>query len=224
MRRLVVCVLALFVSLAALGQQEYVGRYDAFSGFSYLASPKLNLEERGWNGELGVNVTRWLALGGDFSVFTGHTSLHATDLNATQQAKLAPFLPLLPPGFVISVPFDSTTYTFSAGPQINIRKLSAVTFFVRPALGAMHEKVTLKPDNPITMQLVGALVPSTKQSDTEVFYGFGGGFDLNATRHVAIRLASDFVHVNLFTNLLNGGRNSVRFSVGPAFRWGKNVE
>ncbi len=224
MRRLVVCVLMLFVSLAARAQQEYVSRFDAFTGYSYFTSPKLNLVERGWNGEFGVNITRWLALGGDFSVFVGHSSLHTSDLNPRQQAKLAPFLPLLPPGFVISAPFDSTTYTFSAGPQINIRKLSAVTFFVRPALGGIHEKVTLKPDNPITAQLVGALVSSPKQSDTVVFYGFGGGFDLNATRHVALRLASDFVHLNLFSDLLNGGRNSVRFSVGPTFRWGKNVE
>lgn len=42
-------VILMFSSLG-LAQQEYVGRYDAFAGFSYLASPKLNLVERGFNG------------------------------------------------------------------------------------------------------------------------------------------------------------------------------
>ena len=46
-----ITLLLLFISFSAVAQQEYVPRYDAFAGFSYLHSPKLNLEERGFNGE-----------------------------------------------------------------------------------------------------------------------------------------------------------------------------
>jgi hypothetical protein len=219
-----VVLVLIFVS-AAYAQQEYVGRFDVFGGFSYFTSAKLNLVERGFNGQAGVNVFRWLAVGFDFSVFNGHTSLLATELNPSVQAQLAPLLATLPPGTVIAVPFDATTYTYSAGPQINIRHFKPVTLFVRPALGAINERVTTKPNSPLTVALVNSLVgPSGKVSDTVVFYGFGGGIDWNVTKHFAIRTAADFVHLNLFEGLLNGGRNSVRVSVGPAFHFGGNVE
>lgn len=215
---------AIITSLTCFGQQEYVSRFDAFGGYSFLDAPKLNLFENGFNGEFGVNVRTWIALGGDFSVFNGSSSLTPNELNATQLAKLAPFLPLLPPGYVLAVPFSATTYTYSAGPQFNIRKLKEVTFFVRPALGALHESVTAHPKNDgIQPLIVAALLPTGKDSDTVVFYGFGGGMDFNLSQHFAIRTAADFVHYDVFSNLLNGGRNAVRFSIGPTFRFGQNI-
>jgi hypothetical protein len=218
---LLVCAI-LCLSIGAFAQQSYVPRYDAFTGFSYLDSPKMNLAQRGFNGEFGVNVNRWLALGVDYSVFTGPSSLLPSELDPSIQAQLAGFP--LPPGYALSVPFDARTQTISAGPQVNIRKLQWVTFFVRPALGILHEQVTARPSDPIQTAVVGALVPSGKKSDTTIFYGFGGGFDINASKHVAFRFASDFVHVNLFDGFLKEGRNSVRVSVGPTYHWGKNVE
>jgi hypothetical protein len=226
MRKLcVVLFLLSSCSFPAYSQQTYVGRFDAFGGFSYFSSPKLNLVERGFNGEAGVNVNRWLAMGFDFSVFSGHASLLASELNPTIQAQLAPILVTLPPGFVLSVPFDATTYTYSAGPQINFRHWKPVTLFVRPGLGALHETVTAKPDSALTTGLVNMLIgPSSKVSDTVVFYGFGGGIDWRITDHLAIRTAADFAHFTVFDSLLNGGRNAVRLSIGPAFRFGGNVE
>lgn len=210
------------ISSLAFSQQEYVGRYDAFGGFSYLNSPKLNLAERGFNGQFGVNVTRWLALGADYSIFVGHSALRPQDLAPALQAQLAPLLPLLGPN--PAVPFDSTTYTFTAGPQINFRQLKWVTFFVRPAIGGMHETATLKPTDPVQALLVQQLAPGGKKSDLEPFYGVGGGFDVNASKHVALRVGLDFVHVKLFPDLLASGRNSLRISVGPSLRFGHNVE
>lgn len=226
MRKIVVVVL-LILMFSAFGysQQDYVGRFDVFGGYSYFSSPKLNLVERGFNGQAGVNVFRWLAMGFDFSVFNGHTSLQAKELNPTVQAQLAPLLSTLPPGTVIAVPFDAQTYTYSAGPQINIRRWKPVTFFVRPALGAINERVTAKPNSPLTTGLVNTLLgPTGKINDTVVFYGFGGGMDFNISKHFALRTAADFVHLDLFKGLLNGPRNSVRVSIGPAFRFGGNVE
>jgi len=99
-----------------------------------------------------------------------------------------------------------------------------MTFFVRPALGALHADISLKPGDPVSIAIVTKLIgPGMKTSDTVVFYGFGGGMDLNVSKHVGIRTAADFVHYDMFSGLLNGGRNSVRFSVGPTFRFGPNV-
>jgi Outer membrane protein beta-barrel domain len=223
MRRIAAVLgLLLWLSGAAFAQQDYVSRYDAFAGFSYLNSPRLNLAERGFNAEFGVNVRRWLALGADYSIFTGHSAIRPQDLTTALQLQLLPILPLLGPN--PQVPFDSTTYTFTAGPQFNFRQLRWVTFFVRPAIGGMHETATLKPNTPALALVVQQLAPSGKRSDLEPFYGVGGGFDLNASKHVAVRVGFDYVHVNLFEGLLKEGRNSLRISVGPTFRFGPNVK
>ena len=222
MKNLVLFIISfLSLSTLAFSQQDYVPRYDAFAGFSYLSSPKLNLAERGFDGEFGINLNRWLALGGDYSIFTGHSDIHATDLKPALQAQLVPLLPFLGPN--PAVPFDSTTYTFTFGPQINFRQLKWVTIFVRPAIGGMHETATLKPNTPALTLVTAQLAPSGKKTDLKPFYGVGGGFDLNATKHFGIRFAVDYVHVNLFDDLLNSGRNSVRLAVGPTFRFGRNM-
>jgi hypothetical protein len=222
MKRWLLCLLTLFLSASALAQQDYVPRFDAFTGFSYLASPKLNLAQRGFNGEFGVNVNRWLALGGDYSVFTGHSSLSPSELAPSIQSRLSSLQ--LPAGYILSVPFNATTSTYSAGPQINIRKFKPVTWFIRPAFGILHEHVLAKPSDPIQTAVVAALVPGSTKSDTTIFYGAGTGFDWNATHYVGIRVAADFVHVNLFDGFLKEPRNSVRVSIGPTWRWGKNVQ
>lgn len=218
--------LSLFIAITCLSafafaQQDYVPRYDAFAGFSYLNAPRLNLAERGFDGEFGINLNRWLAIGGDYSIFTGHSDIHATDLKPAFQAQLVPLLPLLGPN--PAVPFDSTTYTFTFGPQINFRQMKWITLFVRPAIGGMHETATLKPNTPILALVTAQLAPAGKKTDLKPFYGVGGGFDFNATKHIGIRVAADFVHVNLFDDLLKEGRNSLRLAVGPTFKFGRNV-
>jgi hypothetical protein len=213
----------LLFSAFVSAQQQYVGRYDAFGSFSYLTTSSLNLNQRGYNSEFGYNVRRWVAFGGDFSVFTGRTNLLPTELSPTVQAKLAPLAPLLPPGYKLYVPINSTTYTYSLGPQINIRKLKPIMFFIRPALGAMHQAVIARPSDPIQSGVVASLVPGGRKSDTVPFYGVGGGFDARVSDHFAIRVGVDFVHTSLFESLLKQSQNSVRISVGPAIRWGSNV-
>jgi Outer membrane protein beta-barrel domain len=225
MRRVFVCVFVLLLSASAFAQQEYVGRFNAFGGYSFLDSPKLNLFENGFNGEFGVNIKRWVAFGFDFSIFTGGSNLVPSDLNAATLQQLAPVLVLLPPGATISVPFDARTSTYAIGPQFSIRKYKPVTFLVRPALGALHEDVTAKPTDPLTAAIVAGLLGSSgKTSSTATFYGFGGGVDLNASKHVGIRVTADFVHFAIFQSFLNGGRNAVRFSIGPTFQFGGNVQ
>ncbi len=228
MRRSFVCVFAVFLLLSALpgfAQQTTILQYSTYVAFSYLSTPSLNLVQRGLDADFGVNMRSWLTLGGDFSYQNGHSTLLPNNLNAATQAKLAPFVPIFQQlGIPIAVPFDGTVYTYEAGPQFNYRKLKKFTLFVRPALGALHATVEAKPNNPYIAQIVsGLLNGKTSSSDTVVFYGFGGGITWEATPHFGIRVASDFVHYNFFSNILDGGRNSVRVTVGTKFNFGKNI-
>jgi hypothetical protein len=221
MARAIIFFSILLFSSAAQGQQEYVPRYTAFAGYSYLNTPKLGLVQRGYDLEFGVNVTRWLTLGADYSYFTGHSDLFARDLAPAIQLQLAT---VVPPGVVLFLPFSSTSYTYTAGPEFNYRGAKWATFFARPAVGAFHETATLNPNTPLTTLLVAQLVPGGKKSDLVLFYGFGGGFEVTPTKHFGIQFAADYVHVNLFQGFLSGGRNSLRLSVGPTFRFGRNVK
>ncbi len=227
MRSRALSIMLLFVLLTALtcfSQQTDIRQFSTFGGFSYLNTPSLNLTERGFDGDFGVNVRPWLTLGADFSWGAGSSSLLPKSLNAVTQAKLAPFLPFLPPGYVLAVPYDLSTYTYEAGPQFNYRKFSKVTLFARPALGALHASVTAKPGDPISQAIVAGLLGSSpKKSDTVLFYGFGGGATWEITPNFGLRGAVDFVHYNFFSDILNGGRNTVRLTVGTKFSFGKNI-
>ena len=242
MKKLLLAVLLLFLSAGAFAQQDYVGRYDVFTGFSYLNSPKLNLQQRGFNTQIGVNLRRWLAFGIDYSIQEGRAGLVPKDLKpnltalvnqtlAAAQAGLIPGFPAaaVPPGYVLFVPFDATTQTYTAGPQLAYRHFKKVTLFAHPSIGAIHENISLNPHDAFTS---GVLVPglirsgvlkTTKPNDTTYFYGLGGGADYSLTKHFNVRADLEFVHVFLYSDLLRDSRNSVRLSFGPTFNFGKNV-
>ena len=117
MPRLFDCVLGFILlptALTCFSQQTDVAQFAVFGAYSYLSTPSLNLIQRGFDGDFGCNLRGWLTLGGDFSYAGGHSSLLPSDLNSATQAKLAPFLPLLPPGFVLAVPYNSSTYKESS--------------------------------------------------------------------------------------------------------------
>ena len=228
MRRLFVCVLALFLLATAptcFSQQTNIPQFSTFEAFSYLSTPSLNLVQRGFDGDFGYNWKSWLTLGFDFSVQNGHTTLLPNHLNVATQAKLAPYLPLFQQlGIPLAIPYNSTTYTYEGGPQFNYRHFKKVTLFARPALGAFHSTFNAKPNNPYIQQIVyGLLNGKTSTSDTVVFYGFGGGITWEITPNFGLRVASDLVHYDFFSNYLNGGRNSVRVVVGTKFSFGKNI-
>jgi hypothetical protein len=188
----------------------------------------LNLAQRGFDGDFGYNYRSWLTFGFDFGYYNGHSSLLPGDLNAGVLATLPPaFLQELAAVAPGGVPYNISTYTYEAGPQFNYRKLKKVTFFARPALGALHADVTVSKEflatiPPAASTALCSFVPCSP-SDTVVFYGFGGGMTWEINPHFGLRVASDFAHYNFFSNLLNGGRNSVRVSVGPKFGFGKNI-
>jgi len=224
-RFLLLCGLVIFLCLPALAQQTDINRYTLFTGFDYLISPARNLTERGVEADFGVTAKPWLGLGADFSAMGSDVFSGAGTINGSETV-FAPLINqsgLVPGGASsIAVPFQSTTYTFAAGPQIYIRKWERVTLLIRPGLGGIHEKadITFPADLGPLFQILHLTPPSPHQTDTQFFFGLGGGFDVNVSRRVGIRFAADWVNTHLFSNLLTPRQNYVRFSFGPTWRFG----
>jgi hypothetical protein len=231
MQRFVFTLCLLLLSASGFAQQDNVAKYDVFAGFSYLNSPDINLAERGFHTQVGINPKTWYSLGVDYSVFTGHTSLTPNLLTNSLQSQLGTQFGqlvragIIPPSYSLVVPINSTTQTITAGPQYDYRHFKKVTLFLRPSIGAIYEEAQVKTAglDPIARGVVKQLAPSGKKTDWTPFYGFGGGFDYLATKHLGVRVQADFVHDHLFSDLLKHGRNTVRLSIGPTFRFGKNV-
>lgn len=216
-------------SLSASAQQTYIQRYDIYTGFTYFNSPSLNLAEHGFHLQSGYNATRKVSFGFDYSIVTGHNSLTANLLTQTLQLQVATALQdlalagLLPPGYRLSVPTDSTTQTFALGGQLVCRHWIPITLFVRPDLGAIREAATPHPTDPIAALIVQQLTPSGHKTSWASFVGVGGGLDWNVTRPVALRVQVDQVYNHLFNDLLANGRWTTRVSIGPSFRFGGNI-
>jgi hypothetical protein len=210
-------------------QQTDIERLDLYSGFTYFSSPSLNLAEHGYHLQAGYNTSRLLTLGFDYSIVTGHNSLTPDLLTESLQLQVATALKdlalagLLPPGYQLSVPTDSSTQTFAAGTQFSYRHFVPVTLFVRPDLGAIREEATPRPRDPIAVLIVQQLAPSGHKTSWASFYGFGGGMDWNFSRHLALRLQADQVYNHLFNDLLKDSRWTTRASIGLAFRFGGNI-
>jgi hypothetical protein len=103
------------------------------------------------------------------------------------------------------VPFDSAIHTFAAGPQIYLRGFHRVTPFFRPGLGYIHQSITI----------------SQRQSnatDYGLFYGAGGGCDLEIHRSFALRITADYARTHLF----DMPKNNVRVSLGLVLRVGSH--
>jgi len=212
-----------FCCLPGLAQQTDINRYTLFTGFDYMISPARNLTERGFESDFGVGVRPWLSLGADFGALGDDIISGSGTINGSETV----YAPLLtqnekngaPPPNLVNVAFKSTTYTFAAGPQFYLRKWEKVTLFARPGFGGIHESADITfPQN--LAPLFGFLqvpLPAAKPTDTELFFGAGGGFDLNVSRQVGVRFAADWVNTHLFSNLLSNRQNYVRSPLGPPF-------
>lgn len=173
------CLLTL--AIPGLGQQSYVGRYDAYAGYTYLDSPAISLGENGFHMQAGFRPRTWVSLGFDYSVASGSGSITPNLLTTSLQQELGAVLAQLasagkiPAGYNLVLPIDSVTQNFAAGPQFAYRHWSAVTLYIRPSIGAVYEKATLRPADPIAAAIAAQLAPSGSKEDWAAFYGFGGG-------------------------------------------------
>ena len=216
-------------SHAAHAQQTDVPQYDIYNGFTYFETPWLNLAERGYNLQAGGNMSRWLAIGFDYSVVSGNNSLTPSKLQPDLQLQLAALIEqliregVIPPDYQLIVPTHAFSQTFALGPQVEYRRFKKVTLFVRPSIGVIRQRVTPHPTDPVSTLVVQQLLPAGTKVDWQSFWGFGGGYDWNPTRHFGLRMQADLVYWTLFSDLLKNGTWTVRFSVGPTLRFGKNI-
>jgi hypothetical protein len=221
-------VLALLAP-AAFGQQTYVTRYDAYIGYAFLDSPHVNLFENGFETQVGMRPRKWLSFGFDYSYSRGDLTVTPDLVTASLQQQIAQVLAALaaagrlPPGYVLSVPARSTSQSFAIGPQLAYRRFSKITLFVRPSFGAVRESAVPRPRDPIATAIVAQLAPSGQKVDWRPFYGFGYGVDFLLTNHLAVRVQGDLAYEHLFNDILKDGRWTTRFSVGPAFNFGRNI-
>ena len=222
-------LMAFVPSNRASAQQTDIQRFDVYGGFAYFDTPDLNLDEHGFHIQTGYNITRRIAAGFDYSYVSGHNSLTTNLLTMSDQLVVQTALNdlalagLLPPGYQLSVPTGSSTQTFAAGPELTVRHYVPVTIFVRPDLGAIREVARPHPADPIAALIVQGLAPSGTKTSWASFYGFGGGFDWNATRRFALRVQVDEVYNHLFNDLLQNSRWTTRLSIGPTVRFGKTL-
>jgi len=228
MKILIFLSLALLLCVPAVAQQDIsINRYTVYTGFDYFNNPGLSLSQRGFDVDFGVTVKPWVALGTDFSaagnsiISGGGTINGSSTVYAPLLIKAAPLG--APPPSSINVPFNSTSYTFAVGPQLYWRKWRQVTFLGRPGLGGIHAAadINLPPQLAGLLGQLGAKVPSAHPTDTTFFFGLGGGFDINVSRRVGLRVTADWINTHLYSDLLSNRQNFVRVTVGPTFRWGR---
>jgi hypothetical protein len=222
-------LLLLLPALPACAQQTEIPRYDAYAGFAGFETPWLNLAQRGFHTQEGFNWKPWMAIGFDYSEASGNNSLTPRVLTPALQQELAQEIGglilegAIPPNYQLVVPLHAYSETFALGPQLMIRHYHRVTFFAHPSIGTIRQRVTPHPTDPVSTAIIAQLVPSGSKVDWEGFYGFGGGFDLNATKHFSIRMQDDLVYWKLFDGLLAKGTWTDRYSAGIAYHFGRNI-
>jgi hypothetical protein len=232
-RRAIVIVLGILFLLALplSGQQSYVSRYDLYTGYAFLNSPKIGLFENGFHTQFGVRLKKWITIGADYSVTAGDLTLTPNLLPNALQLQLGTQLQQLmtagaiPSTYALSVGAHSVTHSIAVGPQFAYRHFSRVTLFIRPSLGAIREGATPTPtpQDPVATGIVKELAPTGHKTDWQGFYGIGGGVDVLISKHLAFRTQADYVYDHLFNDLLQDGRWTTRFSVGPCFNFGRNI-
>jgi len=233
-------VVSLVALPAASAQQDYVGRYDLYAGFSDLYTPGLNkINQKGVHIQAGINNNRWLSTVFDYSVQTGNTSLIPGFASPAIVAGITQLYELyglsegtegLPPTYAVNVPLSATTQTFTAGSQLNYRHFSKVTLFIRPSLAAFRLNATAHPRaNTPDAIVIGALEmgnvlqPNGTIVDWTGAYGVGGGADFAINRHFGIRAQMDAVWNHPFNYVVANGGWSYRYSIGPSFHFGRNI-
>lgn len=222
-------LLLMIAAPCTLAQQSYVGRYDAFAGFTDLNTPALGLNQTGFHTQEGVVLRRWLSFGGDYSVVAGSEVLKPDLLPAALQQQITPVIVklieagIIPPSYQLTVPANVFTQSFAVGPQFVYRRFAKTTLYLRPSVGAFRLAATPRPKDPVAAAIAQMLVPSGHKVDWTGFYGFGGGAEYKITPHIGIFPQMDLVYNHPFNDILAHGTWTMRYSIGPIFHFGRNV-
>jgi hypothetical protein len=221
--------LASAIGLHQARAQQTIRRYDAYVGFADLNAPDLGLNQPGFHAQAGINMRRWLSVGGDYTVASGGEILTTSLLPAALQAQVNgaqqqfTFLGLLPANYRLAVPTDAATQTFAFGPQLAYRHFSKVTLFLRPSLGALRERAVPHARDAFQQVVVAQLAPAGFKRDWTGFYGAGGGAELALTQRLGLRAQMDAVYNHPFNDILANGRWTYRSSIGLAVHFGHEI-
>jgi opacity protein-like surface antigen len=97
---------------------------------------------------------------------------------------------------------DTKVYSYLFGPTVRFPNASRVTPFVHALFGGAHASASV--------------TGLGSGSNSSFAWAAGGGLDVNASSHVAIRLAqADFLQTRIF----NLTQNNFRYSVGIVFKF-----
>ena len=221
----------LFASAPALGQQNYVSRYDLFAGYTFLDSPHVSLFENGFHFQAGVRPKTWYSLGFDYSISSGSLTLTPNLLTTAVQQQLGGLLQGLAAAGATPcrIHLSRAESIPSPKPSRAGRNWRTATSRNHPLRSALRRSDPRSRNPPacarirLRKQSSQQLAPSGKKTDWTIFYGFGGGADFLFSKHVGLRVQADLVYDHLFNDLLQDGRFTTRFSVGPCFNFGKNI-
>jgi hypothetical protein len=211
--------------------QPYVGQFLVYTGFMFLNSPAISLMEPGIHFQLGMRWSRHISVGLDYSRGNGDTTIPLSLATTALQNEVNPLIAsakqigIIPQNYQAGLPIHSTTQSITGGPEFPWRRWSRIIPYIRPSCGFILEDANVRFADAdfLTKALVKSIVPSGMKTDTAFYYGFGGGVAFMVTKHFGLVVQADFVHDHLFADLLQNGRNTVRFSVGPGYQFGHNV-
>ena len=183
------CILLWGPLLRAQMESSRTDRLEIFGGYS-LAASEFGIYggmTHGWNAALNVKVKPGLGVAADVAGYyktIGYGSCCPSD--------------------------HSTTYTFTAGPQIS-RTFSRLMPFGHALIGMGHIYATqnVRPDyNPIKTKNSFALI-------------LGGGLDIRLGRRTAWRVEGDYLYTAFqpSDNQLTATRSNARMSTGLVFRF-----
>lgn len=216
-----ILLFALPFPMRCQAQTPYIGRYDLYTGFSDLNTPGLNnINQVGFHLQAGFTANQHVSYGFDYSTQNGTTHLTPGIATVALRQQLAAELP---PGYALDLPVDVTIQSFTAGGQYVIRHYRKATFFVRPVLAAFHIRGTPQPNDGINTLVAAQLAPHGYLTDWYGAYGAGGGVEVPVLRHLGARVQFDAGWNHPFSNILEHGGFSYRYSIGPAFHFGPNV-
>lgn len=155
----------------SFGQQTYVGRWDAYGGYTRVMQPSINLAAPGFNLQVGMRLTNWVTAGFDYTLAMGQNMVEPGMLLPSVQNGLRALLGelaamgLVPPGYQLAVPFNVRLQAFQIGPDFPFRHFQAVTFFVRPNLGALEVVATPRPADAIAALVISHVITTGKKTE-----------------------------------------------------------
>ena len=202
-----------------------VPKVEVFGGYTFARPEFMRLGRYNANGgdvSASVNFGRYLGITFDFSTFSGAASIDtlATNLNKSLGGS----------GDIFGLPgeLDYRYYTLMAGPRLAVRS-GRMTTYLHALVGAAHVDYgnfnqAQASFNPFLRSVGGQL---SGRESTSIAAAFGGGFDVQLTPQLSLRVGQVEYLLTHFQNLAipegtasRSIQNNIRVSTGLVFRFG----